>query len=244
MARNRNVFHKWRGFFDFSKLEGFKVSEYNSDRVKSEEIQEWMLREMVAAWQEDHGLIADGLCGPATQQALFDARETTLEIDCSELHKAALQEARRCIGQGEVGGNNSGEFVEALLGKEYDGDDDDDGAWCAAFMSHCFEVAAERCGVDLPFATSFGAKALFRKVKNAGTSDFTPKPGDLVCWDRGKRNPDGSKSWQGHVGIVERVENGIFHTIEGNRGGFPSKVRRFKYHLATDERLEGFARVG
>ena len=202
-----------------------------------------MLKDVVAAWQEEHGLVADGFCGPKTQQALFDAREMNLEAVLSDLHRAALEEARRCIGKGEEGGNNSGEFVEAILGKEYDGDDDDDGAWCAAFMSHCFEVASERCGVDLPFSTSFGAKALFRNVKRAGSGDRTPRPGDLVCWDRGKLNPDGTKSWQGHVGIVERVENGIFHTIEGNRGGYPSKVRRFKYHLETDDRLEGFARV-
>ena len=219
------------------------MSDYNKERVQSGEISEWMLKEFIADWQSERGLIADGLCGPKTVKALFDEREDNMELSCSELHKFALQEAKSCLGKGESGGNNSGEFVEALFNKEYDGDDDNDGAWCAAFISHCFEEAAERCGLELPFSTSWGAKALFSKIKAAGSGDSTPRVGDVVCWDRGKLNPDGSKSWMGHIGIVERVEGGIIHTIEGNRGSYPSLVRRFKYHLETEDRLEGFARV-
>ena len=219
------------------------MEEYNKERVEAGQINEWMLIEMVSAWQEEHGLLADGLCGPVTVQHLFDSRETVMEADCSEIHKMALSVARSCLGYGEVGGNNSGEFVEMLLNKDFDGDDDDDGAWCAAFISHCFEKGAERLGLELPFETSFGAKSIFRKIGQAGTCGNTPRVGDVVCWDRGRLNPDGTKSWMGHVGIVERVDNGVIHTIEGNRGNYPSKVRRFKYQLDGEDRLEGFARI-
>ena len=213
--------------------------DYNKSQVEEGNITEWMLTRMVELWQSENGLVADGKCGPATQAAMFDSREVDMEVDCSDLAKGALSVARSLIGKGEEGGNNSGPFVEMLLGKEYDGDDDDDGAWCAAFVSHCITEAA---GGSVPFGLSFGAKALFKKVCDYGEKSMEPKAGDVVCWDRGKLNEDGSKSWMGHVGIVERVDGDVFYTIEGNKGRFPAKVMRFKYELSQETRLEGFAR--
>lgn len=211
----------------------------NTQRVNEGEIKEWMLKTVFQLWQSEHGLKPDGICGPITQSSLFDEREGDLEgLECSDLAKSTLSIARGLIGEGEVGGNNSGEFVEMLLGKEYDGDDDDDGAWCAAFVSHCISKAA---GGNPPFEMSFGAKAIFKKAGRYGTKSMEPKVGDIVCWDRGKLNADGTKSWQGHVGFVDRVDGDIFWTIEGNKGRYPSKVRRFKYELSQESRLEGFA---
>lgn len=216
------------------------MSEYNADRVKSGLIQEWMLREATACWQSAHGLVADGLLGPNTEQAMVDAREDDIEGDCPELSKGALCVARSDVGKGEEGGNNSGPYVEMLFGKTYDGDDDDDGAWCAAFVSHCFEVASKELNIELPIKLSYGAKALYSSFP---IKSKTPNAGDVVCWDRGPLNADGTKSWQGHIGIVERVDGQIFHTIEGNVGSYPAKVRRFQYDLETQTRLEGFGRL-
>lgn len=211
----------------------------NTQKVADGTITEWMLSKVFRLWQEENGLTPDGICGPITRKSLFDSRESELEgLQCSDIAKAALQNARDLIGKGEVGGNNSGEFVEMLLGKEYDGDTDDDGAWCAAFISHCIREAS---GGNPPFELSFGAKLLFKRAYEFGSKSDTPKAGDIVCWDRGKLNEDGSKSWMGHVGIVDRVDGDIFYAIEGNKGAYPSKVSRFKYELSKQTRLEGFA---
>lgn len=212
--------------------------DYNKSRVESGEITEWMLERMVSLWQSENGLVADGKCGPDTQSALFNTRESEIEYECSFLAAESLGVAKSQIGQGEVGGNNSGPYVEMLLHKEYDGDDDDDGAWCAAFVSFCISEASGR---QPPFEMSFGAKAIFGNAAAFGSKSMTPKAGDIVCWDRGSLNPDGTKSWQGHVGFVERVDGDIFYTIEGNKGSYPSKVARFKYELSKESRLEGFA---
>tara|TARA_R110001592_G_scaffold72890_4_gene222715 strand:- start:1388 stop:2035 length:648 start_codon:yes stop_codon:yes gene_type:complete len=212
--------------------------EYNTEKVNNGDIPEWMLEKMVSLWQSEHGLVADGKCGPNTQAALFDERESEMEYEQTFLAAASLKVAAALIGEGEVGGNNSGPFVEMLLHKEYDGDDDDDGAWCAAFVSFCISEAS---GESPPFEMSFGAKSIFRNAASFGSKSMTPSPGDIVCWDRGSLNADGSKSWQGHVGFVERVDGDIFYTIEGNKGSFPSKVMRFKYELSRQSRLEGFA---
>tara|TARA_R100001460_G_scaffold104418_1_gene150115 strand:- start:153 stop:800 length:648 start_codon:yes stop_codon:yes gene_type:complete len=211
---------------------------YNTEQVESGSLTEWMLEKMVSLWQSENGLTVDGQCGPKTQAALYDSREREMEHDCSDLAARTLEIARSLIGKGEEGGNNSGEFVEMLLGKEYDGDDDDDGAWCAAFVSHCISQASDG---NPPFSMSFGAKAVFKNASNYGTKSMDPKVGDIICWDRGNLNADGSKSWQGHVGFVESIDGDIITTIEGNKGRYPSKVKRFKYELSNESRLEGFA---
>jgi hypothetical protein len=205
---------------------------YNLDQVTKGLLTGNHISTLTEAWQEDHGLKVDGYCGPATRGSLEESSHNQ-----STLGVTALDVAIENLGKGEEGGNNSGEFVEMLHKKNYDGDPDDDGAWCAAFVSYCFEAACERLGVDLPFRRSTGAKSLFRKIGAAGEFVTDPQPGDVVCWDRGVKG-----SWQGHIGIVERCENGILYTVEGNVGRYPSVVRRFAHNLDLQPRLEGFAR--
>lgn len=41
---------------------------------------------------------------------------------------------------------------------------------------------------------------------------------------------------KGHIGVVESVDDGLVHTIEGNVGGYPAKVRRL-VHDVRKERL-------
>ena len=59
-----------------------------------------------------------------------------------------------------------------------------------------------------------------------------------MCWDRGDPG-----SWQGHIGFVERVEDGVLYTVEGNVGSYPSKVKRFMHDLSSQSRLEGYGRA-
>ena len=145
---------------------------------------------------------------------------------------AALEIARLEIGEGETGGINN-QVKYTRKGSR--------GSWCASFIGWCFVEAAKETGTELPFDLSPGAKRLYRNVGRAGSFHRSPmlaKPGDLICWDRGKAG-----SWQGHVGIVESVEDsGVVWTIEGNVGRVPATVRRF-CHDTSYERLVGFARL-
>ncbi len=206
---------------------------YNLEQIANGLLTGDHISTLTEAWQEAHDLTVDGYCGPTTRGTLEESK-----LSHNPLGIAALDVAIENLGRGEEGGNNSGGFVETLHGLQFDGDDDDDGAWCAAFVSWCFERACKRIGADMPFQRSRGAKSLYRKIGTAGKFiDLDPQPGDVVCWDRGVKG-----SWQGHIGIVERCENGILYTVEGNVGRFPSVVRRFAHNLDLQPRLEGFAR--
>mgnify|MGYP001177513082 FL=1 len=215
--------------------------EYNIREIQNGNFTQIMLARLVEFWQGTHSLEPDGKCGPNTQQSIVDSIFED-DGDIGPLAAAALDVARREIGHGEEGGNNSGQFVAKYHRIEDDGDDDDDGSWCAAFVSYCFEEGAKALGIEMPFDRSGGAKKLFSNIAATGSTVEDPKPGDVICWDRGTPG-----SWQGHIGIVESSADGVLHTIEGNVGAYPAKVKRLSYDLnelllSPDSRWEGFAR--
>ena len=85
--------------------------------------------------------------------------------------------------------------------------------WCAIFVSWC----ADQCGyLDagvLP--KTAGVRPYVDWFKERGQwqgRDFEPTPGDIVFFDW---ESDGLAD---HVGIVEKVENGLVYTVEGNTG--------------------------
>ena len=216
--------------------------EYNLKEIDKGNFTQIMIAQLVEFWQGCKNLEPDGKCGPDTQQSLIDSMFEGDGVDIGPLAAAALEIARREIGYGEEGGNNSGMHVAKYHRIADDGNDDDDGAWCAAFVSYCFEEGAKQIGIEMPFKRSGGAKRLFSNVTVTGANVQDPRPGDVVLWDRGAPG-----SWQGHIGIVESVSDGILHTIEGNVGSYPSKVKRLSYDmhdllLGTGSRWEGFAR--
>lgn len=206
---------------------------YNQKKLESGEITPSNITQLVELWQFRHGLEVDGYCGPKTIASL-NANSAPVSNFAENALKIAIEE----LGLGEEGGNNSGPHVAKYKLIEDDGDPDDDGAWCAAFVSWCCEEACRRLDRGLPFKRSQGAKQLFKRIGMCGSFVTEPQPGDVVCWDRGKKG-----SWQGHIGFVEKVEGGILHTVEGNVGAYPSKVRRFMHDLSRETRLEGFARL-
>jgi hypothetical protein len=105
-------------------------------------------------------------------------------------------------------------------------------------MSWCLEEAAYAMGKrDCPVKRSRGARGLFRSAMKAGGIRITkPEVGALVLWSRG------NTGWQGHVGIVTRVMENGYYSLEGNRGHFPARVGEF-YHRLEDKRLIGFVRL-
>ena len=85
--------------------------------------------------------------------------------------------------------------------------------WCACFVSWC----AEQCGylemgVIPRFAGCIQGSNWFKSRGLWQDGSYEPRPGDIIFFDwEGDGIPD-------HVGIVEKVENGRVHTVEGNSG--------------------------
>ena len=103
--------------------------------------------------------------------------------------------------------------------------------WCACFVSWC----ANECGyLDAGIIPRFSActtgEAWFKERGQWQSSSYEPKSGDIIFFD-----------WQGdgktdHVGIVDRVENGIIYTVEGNS----SDACKQRYYPIGDEDIYGF----
>lgn len=97
-------------------------------------------------------------------------------------------------------------------------------SWCHAFVSWC----ANECGfidsniIPKTAACETGRQWFIRKQLYQKAGSYTPETGDIIYFDKG------GVGESHHVGIVEYVENGIVHTIEGNKN---SQVMRGHYEL-------------
>lgn len=88
--------------------------------------------------------------------------------------------------------------------------------WCACFVSWC----ADQCGyIDAGLIPKFSSCTYgsdwFKERGLWYDKNYIPSPGDLIFFDWDD-DIYGQNGLPNHVGIVERVENGIIHTIEGN----------------------------
>jgi hypothetical protein len=166
-----------------------------------------------------------------------------IQIESLNLRSEVVRVARKNIGYGEVEGNNDGPLLRAIGGKPGH-------EWCALFAGYCYRKAITNLwGVTMrdewawrkPGQPVIGAKELVKAAWGAGALRFTDplfaKPGDLICWHR----RTGPISWKGHVGLVEEIKDGLVHTIEGNVGKFPSRVKRLVRDVHKDDRFYGFA---
>ncbi|ALD71569.1 GBS Bsp-like repeat-containing protein [Streptococcus gordonii] len=110
--------------------------------------------------------------------------------------------------------------------------------WCDVFVTVVFQreglshLVGRECGVERHIQ-------IFKKLgiwNEDGTT--TPQSGDIITfnWDKNTQQNDG---WADHIGIVERVENGWIHTIEGNSSN--GVVRRNTYRVGHGN-IRGFAR--
>ncbi len=210
----------------------------------------------VKAFQSQHldlrgqPLVVDGQVGPLTlwslqhpdadhPQAVDFTKLPPADAGGSVLGRAALGAAIAELKAGarEVGGNNRGPWVRKYLapaGLE------EGNSWCASFVSWCYLQA---CGGDkenMPFPFCPGARALLREFKDKGWghapgSGYEPEPGDLVVWWRVQL-----AGWEGHVGLVYQLTNGMLYTIEGNKS---SRVQGFSYVFSRMDKLLGFGHV-
>ena len=93
--------------------------------------------------------------------------------------------------------------------------------WCACFVSWCFnECGYLDTGIAPKFAGCVGGVEWFRSREQWADNTIEPAPGMIVFFDW--NDPNGASGPQDgeadHVGIVEKCENGIVYTIEGNSG--------------------------
>lgn len=93
--------------------------------------------------------------------------------------------------------------------------------WCACFVSWCFnECGYLDTGTAPKSAGCVGGVEWFRSREQWADNTIEPAPGMIVFFDW--NDPNGASGPQDgeadHVGIVEKCENGIVYTIEGNSG--------------------------
>jgi hypothetical protein len=212
--------------------------DYNLREIRTGRITGRHLCQLGEYWQERHRLKVDGKIDASTRASLEEThRDPTIELNTREpsVGAQALGVALSEIGNGELGRNNGGRHVV-----RYRNGLDNYGAWCAHFVSYCFERGARQLQVEFTLRSG-GARRLFKRIIKAGK--FLGKdprlclPGDVVCWKRGK-------TWQGHLAQIERYSDGLLFTVEANVGSFPSRVRRMQHDVGHEPNLIGFARLG
>ena len=91
--------------------------------------------------------------------------------------------------------------------------------WCAIFVSWCAnECGYLENGVLPSFAVCYAGEDWFKSREQWQDNTYTPNPGDIIFFDWDYPDEGAQDGITNHVGIVEKVEDGIVYTIEGNSG--------------------------
>lgn len=209
------------------------------------------VRAFQAQNMDQHGqpLVVDGKVGDLTWWSLNHPKPlitTPSAVDFlklpssnkggSPIGRAALAAAigELKAGAGEVGGNNCGPWVKKYLSPA---GLDEGNSWCASFVSWCYLQASGGSKEAMPFPYNPSARGLLQAFKDRGwaqapQSGYQPQPGDIVVWWRVQMT-----GWQGHVGLVHQVQDGMLYTIEGNRS---PQVQGFSYVQSRMDKLLGY----
>ncbi len=123
-----------------------------------------------------------------------------------------VQIAMTQLGVGELGGSSN--IVRAEYGIN--------APWCASFATWVWRKAGYR--IDWTDKNRCSKIWQDAAALNLRAPAAQAAPGDLILFDRNRNGePD-------HIGIVERTENGVIHTIEGNAS---DRVRRHSYTVGS-----------
>ena len=92
--------------------------------------------------------------------------------------------------------------------------------WCACFVSWCAnECGYLDAGVIPKTAGCISGSNWFKERGLWQDNSYEPRPGDIIYFDWDNKGGSGPQDGLAdHVGIVEKVENGIVYTVEGNSG--------------------------
>nr|DAI22817.1 MAG TPA: PlyB like endolysin [Caudoviricetes sp.] len=145
------------------------------------------------------------------------------EIEVNHLGKASgiLRVAAAEVGYLEKASNagldsktaNAGSNNWTKYGKWY-GLNGPEAYWCHMFISWC-AAQSGNAGIIPRTASCYNGKDWFaERGRFHLRAAYTPRAGDVVYFST-RQYPNGG----GHVGIVEKVENGYVYTIEGNTSG-------------------------
>ena len=104
--------------------------------------------------------------------------------------------------------------------------------WCACFVSWCAnECGYIDSGVIPKFAGCVNGVQWFKDRGQWQDGSFEPSAGQIIFFDWDNKGSSGPQDGQSdHVGIVEKCENGIVYTIEGNSG---DSCRQNQYPVGT-----------
>jgi len=164
--------------------------------------------------QKGNPLEIDGKVGSITWSVLFGEKTVpVVEETTNLLLTEALNIAISQIGVMEdPPGSNRGKKVEEYLASV-----GLDGGlfWCAAFVYWCFQKACEKEGRNNPLEKTGHCMTHWNNstAKKILASEAINKPSLIKPGQIFIINTGGSC---GHTGMIERVEGGFIHTIEGN----------------------------
>lgn len=156
----------------------------------------------------------DGKIGAITWAALFGVwMVPAIDVGAKGLLAEALKVAASQVGIMEnPEGSNSGPEVNAYLKSV---GLDPGYYWCAAYVYWCFQKASDKLGKPNPVFKTAGCINHWNKTKGkkiaAADAVENPgllKPGQIFIINHGRGS--------GHTGLIEKVEGGFLHTIEGN----------------------------
>lgn len=176
----------------------------------------------VRAFQQAHGLVADGIVGPRTREALGLAGAAggpALSADAiDDIAVPWLLAARHLLDVRERPGPDNNHVIldwADKLGIPYKTDDI---PWCGLFVAHCIGTTLSR--EPLP-TNPLGAQ----NWKHFG-GPCTPQPGAILVFWREKPT-----SWKGHVGFYVGEDDAAYYVLGGNQGDRVSVVRIQKGRL-------------
>lgn len=190
-------------------------------------------KEAVLAFQEDHGLEYDGIVGNNTWTELelclsqLNNGTTIVIIDTSAAVNKLIQVAKGEVGTAE-GANNYNKYSQ-WFNDNYSGFygwNVQEQPWCDIFADYCYLYTfGYEIGRSMTYQRN-GGSALCRTSasyysKNNSLFTKNPQAGDQVFF------PDSSGIYN-HTGIVVKVDNNYFYTVEGNSS---DKVSERRYRL-------------
>jgi hypothetical protein len=164
--------------------------------------------------QNGNPLEIDGKLGSLSWTALFGTDTVTVTEDVTgTLLTETLKIAQREVGVMEdPPGSNRGLKVNEYLASVGLGPGQ---FWCAAFLYWCFQKACTNLGRKNPVLKTGHCMTHWRDTagKKILATDAVNKPSLIKPGHIFIINTGGS---HGHTGLIEKIEGGFIHTIEGN----------------------------
>lgn len=172
----------------------------------------------VKEFQKKTGLSSNGIVDQKTFSFLIRPMTEAMEplpADNRSLNQMVAAYSKKHLKQHprEIGGQNRGPWVRLYM----NGNEGNPWPWCAGFASFVLKQACKSLNLPLPITTSFSCDMLAASAKqreiflseNQAADRKQIKPGAFFL------NRRTSTDWV-HTGIVIKVEDEIFHTVEGN----------------------------